>query len=329
MKPLFPKHLFIIGVIYFSIIPVYSQHIVAGEISYRNDSPLSYSISIYTISKDDPVDFILIDFGDGTGDTVYLKESNPLVNQIMEIYLENCYKNEYEITHTFAGPGNFNIVGDCGYMEEGLTNVLNSGEKRFLLESELVIGDPLLIGTNNSPISYSTLDYYYPSGTSYYVSQNIYDIEHDKIEFFFDEEFQIPQATEYIYIEQQTGDFWWKSPLAYGRYYFNIKIRESRGGINLGYTTTTFTINHFEETNISIYPIPAGDQLYIDFLGNHFEEYSIKIYNTLGQIVYELNDQSNNPELGQIDISYLIKSIYFLEFKSGNTVRTLKFLKAS
>ena len=85
----------------------------------------------------------------------------------------------------------------------------------------------------------------------------------------------------------------------------------------------TFSVNEFEKLDISIYPNPVQNNLFID---TKLDIGSVLIYNTTGRLIYEnnsFNNESNNP----IDMSEFQTGIYFIKVSSGDDSKTLKVIK--
>lgn len=68
--------------------------------------------------------------------------------------------------------------------------------------------------------------------------------------------------------------------------------------------------NVFTDANISMYPNPATNQLFIENNGADVEQ--INIYNTTGSLV----NQTKEPQNGSIDISGLANGVYLAEIKT-------------
>ena len=308
-----------------------AQEIIAGEISYKHISDLTYSIELNTISKYLPVDSILLYFGDGQADYQH--------TSIQDLQNET-FKNNYTFTHTFAGPGEFILSAECGLMEAGLENVFNSVHTPFLLTCTFVIMDPLFLGSNSSPVSLSILNQYYSVDNIYHSNFNYYDLDGDVLKFKFINgqlyppyypTIELPEATKEISIDSSTGDFIWNSPVEYGRYLFLFSIEEYRNNYRIGNTICSFTIDHFTEENtiLLLYPNPSYSELILDFQQNIFTNYQIAIYNSAGQVAIRLDKSDKTPEVLLIDIEELPSSMYFLQFKSAEAEKTFKFIKTS
>ncbi len=75
-----------------------------------------------------------------------------------------------------------------------------------------------------------------------------------------------------------------------------------------------------KKSEISIYPNPFQEKLYINTNGNHIQY--LEIYNTLGNIVYKNIHNSNEP----INLSFLEKGFYILKIKLNNEEITHKIM---
>jgi len=88
----------------------------------------------------------------------------------------------------------------------------------------------------------------------------------------------------------------------------------------------TTGVNSFSERNLSVYPNPASQEINVihDFSGNT----EITIYNISGQPVLKtLNSESTGLNKNTLNISTLPAGMYSLHVRSGNDVKTVKFLK--
>ena len=89
--------------------------------------------------------------------------------------------------------------------------------------------------------------------------------------------------------------------------------------VDLGLDCSTATTNDQNELDISMYPNPASDIVYID--GN-YSQLKVVVYDILGKQVM------NKPIKNTIDISQLEKGVYVLQLSDGtkrNTQRIIKY----
>lgn len=77
---------------------------------------------------------------------------------------------------------------------------------------------------------------------------------------------------------------------------------------------------------INIFPNPNNGRFNLEITGNYSFEAEIQIMNTLGQVVYRshLNSSSNHREV--IDLTNLVKGLYFLKVSNGTHVKVRKIL---
>ncbi len=73
---------------------------------------------------------------------------------------------------------------------------------------------------------------------------------------------------------------------------------------------------------ISIYPVPASNQLFIDWNTESTSIKTIQVYNTLGSLIYTSTETINS-----IDISRFDNGIYFLHIWDGEDTVVKKFIK--
>ena len=135
--------LIIIFFVFFS--NIYATHNRAGEITYKHISGFTYEVTIttftYTLSQADR-DSLELQWGDNTSSKLkrYQKITLP----------HNYYQNIYKGTHTYSGPGIFELIMEDPNRNDDVTNIPNSVNVVFALKTTLQI-NPLL-GHNNTPI---------------------------------------------------------------------------------------------------------------------------------------------------------------------------------
>jgi hypothetical protein len=104
------------------------------------------------------------------------------------------------------------------------------------------------------------------------------------------------------------------------------------GGNSTVACSDTFTISytyvgvpepiHFQD--LKIYPNPFYDKLNIEFYTPEIHQTNLQISNSLGQIVYTLNNLNQKQE---IDISFLPRGLYFLKVQDNFEYRVFKIVK--
>lgn len=154
------KQLFLLLFFLVTFISSYSTHNRAGEITYKHLKNLTYEITIttYTDPNYTSADRCTLDvnFGDGSTAVVYrVNGPNTICTQISQAYdgeiiAPNVKKNIYKTTHTYAGPGVYDIsMGDPNRVFD-IRNIPNSGNIPFYIKSQLVIS--AAAGHNSSPV---------------------------------------------------------------------------------------------------------------------------------------------------------------------------------
>lgn len=80
--------------------------------------------------------------------------------------------------------------------------------------------------------------------------------------------------------------------------------------------------------NISLYPIPAVDQVNLDLESLVFGEIQLQIFTKSGALIYSKNELVSGHEKLNIDISNFAKGSYILQiYSNDNVLKTLKFNK--
>lgn len=85
-------------------------------------------------------------------------------------------------------------------------------------------------------------------------------------------------------------------------------------------STASLSIEHVADVQVTVYPNPTTDALYLDLPQETIEE--VMVYNMLGQRVLK-------PQTSQsIDVSMLKPGVYLLKLKDQEQrIRTHKFIK--
>lgn len=224
-------------------LPVFATHNRAGEITYEHIGGLQYRATITTYTKtsasaaDRPE--LEIKWGDSALDTLQR-------DQI--IILDNdAQKNLYYGVHTYSGPGTFVISMEDPNRNAGVVNIPSSVSTVFFIETILTI-DPFL-GPNssviltNSPLDEACVNKLYVHNTG------AYDPDGDSLSFslvtclaldglpipgYTSPDQWPPGPDNQIFIDQETGDFFWDTPQLLGEYNVAILIQEWRNGFLMG-----------------------------------------------------------------------------------------------
>lgn len=100
----------------------------------------------------------------------------------------------------------------------------------------------------------------------------------------------------------------------------NLLIGAIPDGIVYQFTPSTLSTENYKENTVSFYPNPVENEIHISSTDN--ASYNFSIYNSLGQLVKENIDSSEN-----VDVSDLSSGIYFMKIKTANATVTKKFIK--
>ena len=79
-----------------------------------------------------------------------------------------------------------------------------------------------------------------------------------------------------------------------------------------------------ETLNVGVYPNPAKNKLNLEFEPSKIRLDKLTISNTLGQMVFTLNEPQAKQE---IDLSFLERGIYFLKVQNKEGQRVIKIIK--
>jgi gliding motility-associated-like protein len=263
---------------------VFATHQRAGEITFRvvpGKGILTYEVTVITYSyAPSPADrnFLELDFGDGTKDTVTRMNGPSGINpaglfcqHIGEIVAPDIKKNIYIKIHTYSGQGVFKISLTDPNRNYGIVNIPNSVEVPLYVETMLTINP--FIGAHNSPqLMLPPID----NGCINNVFRHnagAYDPDGDSLSFKL-----VPCRTTgginipgYKYpnqvdpdhpgsfvIDAKTGDITWDKPTLQGEYNFAFLIEEWRSGVRIGYVTRDMQVTISTCTNKApvIDPVP-------------------------------------------------------------------------
>lgn len=246
----------------FSGTVVSATHNRAGEITYRQISDLTFEFTIttftYTLSAADR-DELVVEWGDNTSSRA------PRVS--LE-FLPNFYKrNIYRITHTFAGPGVYEVVVQDPNRNFGVKNIPNSVNVVFSIKSTLIVNPGL--GLNSTPILLNPPYDKAALGHVFIHNPGAYDVDGDSLSYKLTvctredgrpiENFTLPPATDSLYIDPLSGDFVWNTPADTGIYNVAIDIEEWRNGIKIGNVVRDMQIEVYTTDNNPPLNDPLGD----------------------------------------------------------------------
>ena len=251
----------------------YATHNRAGEITYEQVSEFTYRITLLTYTytpsaANESRDSLTIMWGDDTfGD----------IPRIQIQYLpDEIQKNIYVGYHTYPGSGVYEIVMSDPNRNDGIVNIPNSVNIVFTVKTTLKI-DPFL-GFNNTPILLNPPIDKAAKGRIFVHNPSAYDIDGDSLSYklatcYGDnglkiKDYNLPAASNEIYVNPVTGDLVWDSPIIVGEYNIAVEIEEWRNGVKIGSVVRDMQIKVSDTKshppkieNLPDYCVTAGDTL--------------------------------------------------------------------
>jgi gliding motility-associated-like protein len=247
------KRLISIATVLF-LLPVYllATHNRAGQITFCLISGYTYSVTIttftYTKSAADR-DFLEVEWGDN---------STSMVSRTLKVDIPNDYRhNEYTTTHTFPGPGIYQIVMQDPNRNYGIRNIPNSVNVIFSVKSILVISPD--VGKNSSPVLLNFPIDRAAKGHIFIHNPSAYDPDGDSLSYKMSvcteqdgkpiANYTLPASSDTIYVDPVVGDLIWYTPVDTGKYNVAMNIEEWRYGVKIGNITRDMQINVYETDN--------------------------------------------------------------------------------
>lgn len=251
----------------------YATHNRAGEITYKQISALTFEVTVITYTATGPGwtadrPELDIDWGDNTTSTL------PRCEEIT-IGLPDYYKrNKYVGRHTYGGPGIFNITVEDPNRNANVTNIPNSVNTLFAISTTMII-EPTL-GLNSTPILTQPPVDKAAVGQLFVHNPGAYDPDGDSLSYKITpcrEEngaaipnYSYPAASNYIKVDEITGDLIWNTPIMVGVYNVAMLIEEWRDGVKIGEIIRDMQIEVYDSGNT----IPQIDLIALDTVyGGH------------------------------------------------------------
>lgn len=223
----------------------YATHNLAGEITYRHISGLTYefTITIYADGNSPAIDRreIEINWGDNTKlDSVNLNNQTQIASNPFPIL-----KRVWKATHTFPGPAfTYRISVEDPNRNANVLNMSNSINVPFTIQSELTI--PAFTGDENNSVQLRNdpIDRAC-AGIKFIYNPGAFDPDgQDSLSYslapsksgrdVIAPDFSFPQASSSFSIDAITGDLTWDTPVQTGIYNVAIVITEFRRGFKVG-----------------------------------------------------------------------------------------------
>lgn len=220
----------------------HATHNRAGEITFTHVSGLTYEITVTTYTKDSsPADRpdLEIKWGDSSP-----LDSIPRVNGFGQLLGNDIKKNVYKAQHTYPGPNPspYIISIEDPNRNANVLNIPNSVNVVFYLQTELWINP--FVGVNNSPILLNPPIDNACVGEIYIHNPGAVDADGDSLYYSLHVSlresgqpipgYQFPSASNFLTIDNFTGDLVWDSPMLVGEYNVGILIEEFRNGVKIG-----------------------------------------------------------------------------------------------
>jgi len=215
----------------------FATHQRAGEITYRYISELTYEFTIvtytYTPSAADRPELPVL-WGDNTGSMVPRQSKISVGTDIS--------KNTYVTTHTYSSSGVYSVTLEDPDRNAGIINIPNSVNIPFFIETIIVINR--FQGYNSSPVLLNPPLDNGCVGVTYYHNVGAYDPDGDSLSYKLIDcrgldglpipGYVLPQASQYITLNEVTGELIWETPTMQGEYNIAILISEYRRGQFMG-----------------------------------------------------------------------------------------------
>lgn len=218
----------------------YATHNRAGEITFTHVAGLTYEITVTTYTyTQSPADRPKLEIKWG--------DNSPLdsIDRTSNVNLGNdITKNVYIAQHTYPGPSPtpYIISVEDPNRNADIENIPNSVNVVFYIQTELYINP--FVGVNNSPQLLNPPIDYACVGSIYVHNPGAVDTDGDSLYYTLSQSlkeggqlipnYQFPAASNFITIDNFTGDLVWDSPIAAGEYNVAILIEEYRNGYKIG-----------------------------------------------------------------------------------------------
>jgi gliding motility-associated-like protein len=270
------RNVFVILLILWALY-AHATHNRAGEITYQQLSALTYKVTITTYTATGPGwtadrDQLEIMWGDGT---------SSILPRVELIDLPDFYRyNRYEGTHTFPGPGIYELVVEDPNRNLGVENIPNSVNTLFSISTTLMISADL--GSNNTPVLTQPPIDKAAVGQIFIHNPGAFDPDGDSISYKLTicrgtngepiPNYSFPPASNSLTINEITGDLVWDAPTQTGVYNIAILIEEWRTGVKIGEIIRDMQIEVYETDNLppeviapSVICVEADSLLILEF----------------------------------------------------------------
>lgn len=316
-------------ILLFTLEKLFSQSVLAGEMTYIHASGFTYQFHLAIFSNDSSLNEITIHWGDGTLDTLQ-NIGAPEINPI-------CY-NEYSGSHTYPVIGTYVVSTAINFLMNDVANIVYA-DQPFYIEDSLKIKDPAIFGYNSSPI---ILNPPIDSATTQNIfshNLNIYDPDGDSLSFllvpFVANGYSFPAATDSFTVNALSGALIWSKPVAEGNYAIAILIKEWRNEIVIGtelinmmISVNDFPLGNLETTDknsFSLFPNPASS--YITIVYKFEQNVTFTFTNAYGREIKRLTFYPNFSS-SIVPVDDLSSGVYSVTLKEKDKITSKKLLVA-
>ena len=298
---------FLLYILLITTLQIFATHNRAGEITYRHISGTTYEVTITTYTKIGPNvyadrDELEIQWGDGQSD---------ILPRVSKVDFGTYRHNRYVGRHTYAGPGEYELVMQDPNRNQGVENIPESVNVVFAIKTKLKIS--ATEGNNSTPVLLNKPLDFAAKGHIFIHNPAAYDPDGDSLSYKlttclgYDGEpipnYTLPQAAHSITVNPYTGDLIWDYPIQVGIYNVAMYIEEWRNGVKLGQVLRDMQIEVKETDNnppvlsdIQDTCIMATDTLRFDVIATDSEDNFLSL--TATGIDQETIDETGNPKFG-------------------------------
>ncbi|MEM6966691.1 MAG: T9SS type A sorting domain-containing protein [Bacteroidota bacterium] len=301
----------------------------------KNISSLSKSasVSIDTYTYESPRPSIVVDWGDGSQDTMqaiygYIPNQPGMIRHI---YSSGT-------SHVYSDFGEYVIQVRDSFWIGDIVNASNSAEEYLLFSDTIRIVDDLAFGTNSSPIYFFSpfVTMVDSNGVVTHETGGAWDVDLVEVELG-----HIPMEGYYIPegVSTSFNLFTWDKPTQPGRYLFSFEATDYRQFTVEMSTTTYMMVIEVDSSmivsnqdiwkqnfNWDIFPNPTSSNVTINLQGNLTKEKStLTLTNLLGQSLQRIQlPHFDGVFTYDLEVSDYPVGTYFLTLQSGAQVMTRK-----
>jgi gliding motility-associated-like protein len=230
----------------------YATHNRAGEITFKLISGYTYEVFVTTFTYTESAanrSQLTVDWGDNSASVA------PLISRVR---LPNFYyHNIYKTTHTFPGPGIYQILMQDPNRNFGIENIPNSVNVVFSIKTTMIISPE--IGNNSTPVLLNFPIDKAAVGHIFIHNPSAYDPDGDSLSYRLTvctgqdgnpiSNYVLPAFSDTFYVDPVVGDLVWVTPTDTGKYNVAMDIEEWRFGVKIGNITRDMQIDVYNSDN--------------------------------------------------------------------------------